>query len=76
MLEKIENGSAVLDFVQPVEENQVVYRQWEFVSSDVKINRKTQQFIADDLLQFHWMLIKVFTRKDLHEGLLSLLLGK
>ena len=32
-------------------------RLWEFLGhrSNVNINRKTQQFIAGDLLQFHWM---------------------
>ena len=41
-----------------------------------KINKKTQQFIAGDLLQFHWMLMKVFAKRDLYGGLLNLLLGK
>ena len=41
-----------------------------------KINKETQQFIAGDLLQFHWMLMKVFAKRDLYGGLLNLLLGK
>ena len=41
-----------------------------------KINKKTQQFIAGDLLQFHWMLMKVFAKRDLYGGPLNLLLRK
>ena len=53
-------------------------RLWEFIGhrSNVEINKKTQQFIRGDFLQFHWMLIRVFAKRDLYGGLLNLLLGK
>ena len=43
-------------------------RLWEFIGhrSNVEINKKTQQFMCGDFLQFHWKLIKVLKKWDLY----------
>ena len=81
-LEKFENRRAVLDTPGGLCPTGGGKPRWlrlsEFIGHRLNVlaNKKTQQFIAGDLLQFHWMLIRVFAKRDLYGGLLNLLLGK